>query len=71
MNTNMVAVNVIGRVLFGRWIELESDTLLKFTQELVGRPAVPQKQKLQPGAFPVFAQNLGIAEQFRNAPDHW
>ena len=43
---------------------------LQFGQKAFGGPAVAQEKKLQARAFTVFAQNIGVAEQFRNPFDH-
>jgi hypothetical protein len=70
VNANVVAINVVGRMLFDRGIELESDAVLQFAEKAVGGPAVAQEEKFQAGALAMFAQNIGIAKQFRNPFDH-
>src|ERR1051326_2764957 len=71
MNADMVAVDVVGRMLFDGGIEAESNPLLKFVQKSIGRPSMAQEKKFQAGAFAMLAQDIGVAKQFRNALDHW
>ena len=70
MNADVIAVNIVGRMLFDRGIELESDALLQFAEKTLGGPSMTQEEKFQAGALAMFAQNIGIAEQFGNALDH-
>ncbi len=69
MNADVVAVDVVGRMLFDRRIKLESDALLQFAKKTVGSPSMPQEKEFQAGALAMFAQHLGIAEQFGDAFD--
>src|SRR5579872_1050624 len=70
MNADVVAVDVLGRMLFGSGVEAKSNPLLQFVQKPMGRPSVAQEEKFQAGAFAMLAQDIGVAEQFRNALDH-
>jgi len=56
MNADVVAVDVIGRLLLDGRIELKSDALLQFSEKALGSPPMPQEKKFQPGAFAMFAQ---------------
>ena len=67
MNSDVVAINIVGRMLFHRRIELESDALLQFAEKTVGGPAVAQEEKFQAGTLAMLPQHVGIAEQFGNA----
>ena len=69
VNADVIAIDVVGRMLFHRWVELESDAILQFVEKTLGRPSVAQEEKLQAGALAMFAQHVGIAEQFGNSLD--
>ncbi len=69
MNADVVAINIVRRMLFDRGIELESDALLQFVEKALRRPSVTQEKKLQTRPLAMFAQNVGVAEQFGNALD--
>src|SRR6266550_1283062 len=70
MNADMVTVNIVRRTLFKRWIELESDAVLQFAEKTISSPSVPQEEELQARALAVFAQDVGVAEEFGHALDH-
>src|ERR1035438_1886673 len=69
MDANMVTVHVVGWMLFGCGIESESDALLQFTEKAISSPAVTEKEELQPSAFTMFAQDIGVAKQFGDPLD--
>jgi hypothetical protein len=66
----MIAVNVGRRIFIDRWIQMKSDSLLDFFLEVVGGPAIPQKQKLEPRPFAMLAQLARLAEQFGDTFDN-
>ena len=70
MDADVVAVNVVGRMLLDCGIELESDAVLQFGKKAVGGPSVAQEEKFQPSALAMFAQHVGVAEQLGNSFDH-
>ena len=70
VNSDVIAIDVIRRMLFDSRIELESDALLQFAEKTFGGPSMPQEEKFQPRSFAMFAQHVGIAEQLSNAFDH-
>src|SRR5579862_34052 len=67
MNAYMVAIHIGRRFFLDRRIEMESDTPLEFVEEAVGGPAMAEEQKLQARPLAMFAQYVGVAEQFRDA----
>ena len=58
MNADVVAINIVGRMLFDGGIELESDALLQFAEKTIGGPAMAQEEKFQARALAVLAQEL-------------
>src|SRR5579872_969656 len=71
MNPNVIAIDIVGGMLFDCRIELESDAILQLGLKALGGPSMTQEEKLQTGTLAMFAQNVGIAEQFGNPFDDW
>jgi hypothetical protein len=55
VNTNMIAVNIVGNLLFNRGIELEPKAVLEFTQKAVGGPPVTQEKEFETRTLAVFS----------------
>src|SRR6202140_5349748 len=66
MNSHMVAINIGGRRFRDSGIELKSNPALQFVQKTLGRPAMPQEEKLQSRPLAMFAQHIRVAKQFRD-----
>ena len=71
MNADVVAVHIVGRMLFDGGIESEIQSArCSSSEKTLGSPSMPQEKKLQPCALAMLAQNLGVTEQFGNSLDH-
>ena len=69
MNSDVVAIDIRGRVFFDCRIEVESNAPLQFVQETFCRPAMSQEEKLQPRPLAMFPQHVRVAKQFGNPFD--
>src|ERR1700720_3059457 len=67
MNSDVIAVHVVRRLLGLGGVELKSDSALQFFLEVGNRPSVAQKEKFQPRPLAVLAQLIGVSKQFGNA----
>ena len=70
MNTDVIAVNVSGRLLRFSRIKLKADPAFQIFQEGFRGPSVAQEQELQTRALTMFAQHIRVAEQLGNSTDH-
>jgi hypothetical protein len=51
----MIAVNIVGNLLFNRWIELEPKAVLELTQKAIGSPSVTQEKEFETRTLAVFS----------------
>ena len=70
VNADVVAINVVGRMLFHCGIETEPEPLMQLVEKLLSRPSVTQEEELQASALAMLAQNFGVTEQFGDPLDH-
>ena len=71
MNADVVAINVVGRMLFYRGIETEPEALMQLVEKLLSGPSMTQEEELQASALAMLAENVGVAEKFGNALNDW
>jgi hypothetical protein len=71
MNADVVAIHIVGRMLFGGGIETEPEALMQLVEKLLSCPSVTQEEELQASALAMLAENFGIAEKFGNALNNW
>src|SRR5579872_280248 len=69
MDSNVIAIDIVGRMLFDCRIELEADAILQFGLKALSGPSVTEEEKLEAGTLAMFAQNIGVAEEFGNSFD--
>src|SRR5262249_34300215 len=67
MDTDVVAMNIRGRLLRLGRIKRKADDALEFGEEGIGSPALFKEQKLQPGFFAALTKHLPGAEDFSDA----
>src|SRR5438309_3979693 len=65
MNSHVVAINILGRRFRDGGIELKSNPALQFVQKTLGRPTMPEEEKLEPRPLAMFPQHIRIAKQCR------
>src|SRR5581483_12209526 len=70
MNADVIAIDILWSVLRHRFVQAKPDARFQFALERLGRPAVPQEQIFQAGAFAVLAQHCRIAENLRHSLHH-
>src|SRR5487761_1305217 len=66
----MIAIYILGKIFFWRWIETNLQSRFDFGEKRVGGPALAEKKKIQPRALPALAQDCLIAEEFNDAAYH-
>ncbi len=62
MDSDVVAINVVRRMLFGRGIKSEPDAILKLAQKTLRSPSVTKEKELQTRTLAMLAQNFRVAE---------
>src|ERR1700692_4169008 len=67
MNSDVIAVDIIRWLRRFSWIELKSNPAFQLCLEILRRPAVPQKKKLEPRPFAVLAQLVRVSKQLGNS----
>src|SRR5437588_10703280 len=71
MDPHVVAINVRRRLLLDPRIELETDSSFQVFLELLGGPAMPYEQEVQPRPLAMLAQLVRVTEDFGNTFDNW
>src|SRR5579859_5033966 len=67
MNADVVAIHIVRWIFFNGRVQVESNAILQFIQEALGRPAVTEEQEFQASSLAMLAQYVRIAEQFCDA----
>src|SRR5271156_1009006 len=70
MDAGVIAVDVSRRIFRLRRIQMEAKTAFEFVLKLFRGPAVLEEQEFQAGTVAALAQNIGTAENFRDAPNY-
>ena len=67
MNADMVAIEVIRRLLRHCGIEAEADAALELVLEILGSPALLEEEKFQACALAILTKLFAVAEKFGDA----
>ena len=67
MNADMVAIEVIRRLLRDCGIEAEADAALELVLEILGSPALLEEEKFQACALAILTKLFAVAEKFGDA----
>ena len=70
MNTHVIAVDVVGRDLGHRRLELLAEAPLELRLEPVHRPAMVQEEELETGLLAILSKDIAVTEDLRDALDH-
>src|SRR5450755_117711 len=62
MDSDVIAINICRRFFLDRRVEMKADAPLQFFLKALSRPAMFEKQKLEPGPFPILAQLFALAK---------
>ena len=65
MNTDVVAINVVGSNFYRGRIKTEPDAPFQFPLKVIRSPTMSQEQELESRALAMFPQHVGLAESFR------
>jgi len=65
VNPDMIPIEVVGELLFGRGLQWKSIRLSELFLEGLCGPAVLEEKEFQTGAFAVFTEYFAIPEYFR------
>ena len=70
VNTHVIAVDVVGRALGHRRLELLAEAPLELRLEPVHRPAMVQEEELETGLLAILPKDIAVTEDLRDALDH-
>src|SRR6266850_6040917 len=62
VNSDVIAIQVVGDLLVSRRLELKSDAALKLRLECFWRPTVLQEKEFQTGSLAIFTKYITIPE---------